>query len=220
MDTPTPTPIEQKPVTPAETLPPTMEPKRKFFICPWFLVILFISALIVGALLYSDRQAKNSSYLQGTDLTNVPQIDTQASTISGNIESGEPEKPTTTTETAASAATVDENTKTAAFGSTVRIFKGESVWFGDKSNPNPYAAIKLTADDFTDSRCPENAVCIWEGERGVDLTVSGQVTDDTLPVILKLRLKTNASQNAKNHTITLLTVDDEKGGTYAEIKVD
>lgn len=79
--------------------------------------------------------------------------------------------------------------------------------------------IRMTATGFSDSRCPADAVCIWEGERGVDLELTREGSDEPT-VKMSLKTKTNPSQSAYGHTFSLIAVDDEKGGTYAEIKVD
>ncbi|MDQ7815158.1 MAG: hypothetical protein RDU25_05140 [Patescibacteria group bacterium] len=206
---------DQKPVTPAETLPPGAKPKRNPFCCPWFYLILLTCALIIGAFLYSDyRAAHPRSTPNATTQGDVPQIDTQASSISGNIEIKQAESNQTSSTTAENP--TDSGREYSAYGSTVRLFKDESIWFSPDGKTD---IIRLTAKDFSDSRCPVDAVCIWEGERGVDIEIVREGTEDAA-FKLSLKTKTNLVQSAKGHTLTLIAIDDEKGGTYAEVKVE
>ena len=75
----------------------------------------------------------------------------------------------------------------------------------------------VTALELTDSRCPQNVVCIWAGERGVHLRVQDSITGQTQDVMLgTMRTK---SVDALDLHFVLQTIDDAKGGTYADVLI-
>lgn len=75
----------------------------------------------------------------------------------------------------------------------------------------------IQVQQFTDSRCAKGNTCIWAGERGVILLVTDTASNQTSTVTLGM--VSARSAKAFGLTFTLKEVDDEKGGTYADITV-
>ena len=48
----------------------------------------------------------------------------------------------------------------------IRLYKGQPVKIGETEN------LQLEATEITDSRCPENVTCIWEGYAAATLKIS------------------------------------------------
>lgn len=98
-------------------------------------------------------------------------------------------------------------------GETVRLFADDSAIFKNGAG----TAFNIKVQQFTDSRCAKGNTCIWEGERGVILLVTDTATNQTATVSLGMVRARTAK--AFGLTFTLKEVDDEKGGTYADITV-
>jgi len=100
-------------------------------------------------------------------------------------------------------------------GDTMRLFQGDEVLLWSQGVPR----YRLQAVGFTDSRCPEGVQCIWAGERGVDLQAMPEGTK-AQPQNLILRERTAASAALGDLKLILVATDDEKGGTYADIRIE
>jgi hypothetical protein len=66
--------------------------------------------------------------------------------------------------------------------------------------------LEITFDDVSDSRCPQNAVCVWEGTAHVVLAVA---TSTTKPALLALDTHPDlpGSGRAFDYVIRLVKVD-------------
>lgn len=100
-------------------------------------------------------------------------------------------------------------------GDSAKLFSGDEVqvWDGDL----PTFTIKAT--QFADSRCPAGVQCIWVGERGLEVEVALDKSG-TLPQKLILSETTRKTAQAFGLNLSLIGIDDAKGGTYAEIKFE
>lgn len=63
-----------------------------------------------------------------------------------------------------------------AFGKAVNLQEGGFATFED--------GLKLSIERFTDSRCPPDVQCLWEGELGVNIRLDDGVTEDALRLVL------------------------------------
>ena len=61
--------------------------------------------------------------------------------------------------------TVDSTSTKASFGILQALTVGKAATFTD--------GLLVTLKEVTDSRCPQDVVCVWAGEQGVLLTISG-----------------------------------------------
>lgn len=128
-----------------------------------------------------------------------------------------PAKPTSTAPTTAPATTTEaaqpEEIPTYTLGETVVLFQNdEAVYRGRKAGQT----FKITALEFSDSRCPKGVQCVWAGELGVKLRVTdGKDSQDFY--LGMVRAKTASTMGLK---FTLIEIDDGKGGFYAKIKVE
>lgn len=99
---------------------------------------------------------------------------------------------------------------------------GTDVWFeGDEKtvrDPKTGHQWKIRAISFGDSRCPVNVVCVWAGERTVTLDVTDLTSGRTERVTLGTSRATGAT--VLGLKLTLIEIDDGKGGVYAEIKAE
>ncbi|MFA4955167.1 MAG: hypothetical protein WC641_07715 [Patescibacteria group bacterium] len=175
-------------------------PKRSLL--PIIGVLVAFVALLgaVGYFYWTNRQPANP----------IPQAPLPSSTSTQQIET-----PTSTAENP----TISNTTEVPTYksGDTIRLFEGDVVYISsEKENGLPY---RLKADGFTDSRCPAGVQCIWAGERGVDLGLTLADTDG-LNKSFFLKEKTAPTSTVEGLKFTLITIDDSKGGTYADIKVE
>jgi hypothetical protein len=108
-----------------------------------------------------------------------------------------------------------ETDETILLGETFQIFKGDTVKIRIPSNTNPRWSIK--AISFGDSRCPADVQCIWAGEQNVTLTITDLIAR-TAPQDITLGTERNPNQSIFGLTLKLKTIEDGKGGTYAEIE--
>jgi len=110
------------------------------------------------------------------------------------------------------AATADDR----QLGGTVRLFQGDVFNLLEKDGS---PAHRISAVGFTDSRCPEGVQCIWAGERGVELQVAPIGTQD-MPRQITLSETTRRTAQVPGLKLTLIGIDDGKGGTYADVKFE
>lgn len=102
-----------------------------------------------------------------------------------------------------------------ALGTPAQLFEGDVVVFATSTAAD---GTLVAVKGFTDSRCPPDVQCIWAGERGVTLEVTNLRTGQKSEISLKER--TNPKVVLFGRTFTLRSVEDGKGGDYAEIQVD
>jgi len=100
-------------------------------------------------------------------------------------------------------------------GDTAKLFLGDEIHVWEKDFP----AFRVKATQFTDSRCPANVQCIWAGERGIEIEVTLEGTE-ALPKPVVLSETTRRTAQVSGLKMTLVKIDDAKGGTYAEIKFE
>lgn len=100
-------------------------------------------------------------------------------------------------------------------GDTANLFLDDEVRVWD----NNFPAFRVTAKNFTDSRCPKDVKCIWAGERGVEIEVVLEGTE-AQPQRITLAETTRRTAQAFGLKMTLVSIDDGKGGTYAEVKFE
>jgi hypothetical protein len=166
--------------------------------------VLVAFVVLLGAVGYYYWASQNSGQtsappvqnLSGENTSSTPPVQTSSSTVQ----------------------TSTDRKDNYLLGDTLRLFKGDEVWVAAKNDPtSPF--FQVTALDFTDSRCPEGAQCIWAGERSVALHLvwNGPYTD---AADVSLKEKTSLTTEFNFVKLTLIAIDDEKGGTYADIKVE
>lgn len=128
--------------------------------------------------------------------------------------------PTSTSQegtTTTAPAQISEADETILLGDTFQIFKGDTVKIRIPPNTNPRWSIK--AISFGDSRCPAGVQCIWAGEQNVTLTITDLIAR-TAPQDITLGTERNPNQSIFGLTLKLKTIEDGKGGTYAEIETN
>lgn len=130
------------------------------------------------------------------------------------------EVPTATTTQEVPTSTASEPTPPAdeirkyKLGETAELFKNDEVIYLGRKVGEEY---KVTAIEFTDSRCAKGVQCVWEGELGVKLSVT-----DVKNTLQEFYLGMVRAKTAKTMGLafTLIEIDDGKGGMYAKIRVD
>lgn len=146
-------------------------------------------------------------------------IQTESPTSTTPVETPPPSPTTTTTAPVATQPTTPKGyggLDVYKFGDKAQLFTGEQVAFSNDVASN--RALKIGVTSFTDSRCHAGVQCIWAGEQGVNLHVTNLETGQELDVYLGLvRAKT---MNIFGHLFTLNEIDEGKGGTFAEIRVE
>ena len=207
---PTPTPVTP-PTTPPTAPPaspasqsPKPEHSRLGPLIGFFVIILAACLLLLT----------HNPWLSQPAATNAPAPTTspanQTIVIPPPAATSTPEASTSTLETATTTQTVTVY----PLGSVVRFFAGDVVKL---QNPQSEFSATVTAVEFSDSRCKKDVVCIWAGERGVHLKVTDDATQQTQDVLLgTTRVKT---ADALGLHFTLRTIDDAKGGTYADVLI-
>ncbi|VVB98663.1 Uncharacterised protein [uncultured archaeon] len=100
------------------------------------------------------------------------------------------------------------------FGKEFTIIKGNYEYFHEYSPQND-STLRLNAISFTDSRCPQGAQCIWEGELGVKIqAVYFEKTEDPTkvkgPIIADLNLgeKTRRGETFGGFKIELVSITE------------
>jgi hypothetical protein len=96
------------------------------------------------------------------------------------------------------------NRKPVKFGSTVRAVPGEIIIFGET-----VTGLAVEVKSISDSRCPSDAVCFWEGYVTVDFLVGPQKESVSLCLHQNLpdcKKEGNVILEGTTYTITLLSV--------------
>lgn len=103
---------------------------------------------------------------------------------------------------------VETGTPIKAFGEKAELSVNDKVWFGaDTVN-----GLKTLVTEISDSRCPENAQCVWVGEAIVKLKINS-LTDSTsvnlkiAPVKTSVTDTINFGLNSKTYRAILYSVN-------------
>lgn len=88
---------------------------------------------------------------------------------------------------------VDASIENVALGNAVNLREGGYATYED--------GLKLSIERFTDSRCPEDVQCIWEGQLGVNIRLEGGEIEDVLRLVLGA--KQNPVGKGFGYTVTL-----------------
>ncbi|RYG10967.1 MAG: hypothetical protein EOO07_21330 [Chitinophagaceae bacterium] len=105
------------------------------------------------------------------------------------------------------------------FGKPVKVFEGETVSIANNS-------LSISAIEITDSRCPKNAVCVWQGYATIKLNLSSS-TDTVKNVSLctggcnvaSLDTTKIVTIDHKNYTIRLNDIGKENDKKYARVVI-
>ncbi|MCC7357717.1 hypothetical protein IT408_04425 [Candidatus Uhrbacteria bacterium] len=124
-------------------------------------------------------------------------------------------EPSTVTTTASITTPNKENDANITLGETFQIFKGDAINISLPNQTHPRWNIK--AISFSDSRCPVGVQCIWAGEQTVTLLITDLVAR-VAPQDITLGTTRNTNQSVYGINLTVKTIEDGKGGTYAEIE--
>jgi hypothetical protein len=100
-------------------------------------------------------------------------------------------------------------------GDSAKLFLNDEVQIWE--NDFPTFRVKLT--QFTDSRCPPDVQCIWAGERGFEVQVELE-RSEAQPQKAVLAETTRQTAQVFGLNMSLVKIDDAKGGMYAEIKFE
>ncbi len=183
---------------------------------------MFVGLIIFGSLLLllwprlTSQSLNETKTVPSQSISITPPIDT----VSGTATALLIPVATTTPETAIPITTgvpfIDETILKKQLGETVDFFLRDLMIFTDPKNPN--RSFEIEALEFTDSRCPKSAVCVWAGERGLKL----KITDKQSGASEEIYLGTRRAQIVKimGLKITLFEIEDGKGGAYAKVKVE
>lgn len=105
------------------------------------------------------------------------------------------------------------------FDKPIKIFEGESIHLAENS-------FTVSSLEINDSRCPKNAVCIWQGYAIVRLNLrSGADTLKNISLctggcsIASLDTAKTFRLNSKDYIITLNEVGKEKDKEYARVVI-
>jgi hypothetical protein len=102
-----------------------------------------------------------------------------------------------TTATTTETPTPDPDTAKTSFGTPVALAVGKTAVFE--------GGLTVTLKEVTDSRCPEDVMCVWAGEQGVLLAVSG----GSVMALSEVRLaETMPALTQHGYTFTLGSVSD------------
>lgn len=124
-----------------------------------------------------------------------------------------PESANTSTETASPSPIFGSNDYRR--GDSAKLFLNDEVQIWE--NDLPTFRVKLT--QFTDSRCPPDVQCIWAGERGLEVEVTLE-RSEAQPQKAIMAETTRKTAQVFGLNMSLVKIDDAKGGTYAEIKFE
>jgi hypothetical protein len=100
-------------------------------------------------------------------------------------------------------------------GDAAKLFLNDEIRIWE----NDFPAFRVKATQFTDSRCPPDVQCIWAGERGIEIEVTLEGTE-AKPQRAVLAESTRRSAQTFGLKMSLVAIDDAKGGIYAEIKFE
>lgn len=88
-----------------------------------------------------------------------------------------------------------ETNKIVSFGEQVEVAQNDFMWFGSDT----ISGIKVFVNEISDSRCPTNVVCVWEGEAKVSFLANPK--SDSVYVSLKFPSLTKSSQDTVSFII-------------------
>ncbi|MFH1621412.1 MAG: hypothetical protein ABIB04_05020 [Patescibacteria group bacterium] len=224
---PSPPPPLPKPVAPPEPTEKINKPLEPSKVMGWIkgLAVVAVGIIICGALLLIFWPRLTGESLSNTNIQPTVQepivvptepvieVPTMQATSSTNATSTDIVATTTPTILIPyEGQTITQKN----LGDTADFFLHDQIIYSDPKNLNRSYEIEVI--DFTDSRCPKDAVCVWAGERGVRLKITDKQNGNSQEIYLGV-MRAN-SVKIMGLTFTLLEIEDGKGGTYAQIKVE
>lgn len=104
-----------------------------------------------------------------------------------------------------------------AAGSTVQTEKGGKITFNNADD----SKLDVQVLSISESRCPSDAVCVWEGNVKVGFQVADLksiVSLCLLPNMPDCKNEAEVSYDGKNYLLTLLDVTPQPTTTNSEVK--
>ncbi len=196
--------------------PATQEPEKKeSSLSGVALALIALAALLIfgATALFVLRRPNQPTMPAVSDIKTNTKTPTTTNTIPPATQVPTTTAPTSTT--TPSTTPVVDNDETITLGETFQIFKGDTVTIKLPNQTSPRWSVKALS--FGDSRCPAGVQCIWAGEQNITLTVTDLVAR-VAPQDITLGTERNPNQTLYGLTLKLKTIEDGKGGTYAEIE--
>lgn len=99
----------------------------------------------------------------------------------------------------------NEELQTIDFGKAVELEKSESIFYGSSSQNG----LKVNVDEISDSRCPSDVFCIWQGEAKVKLNIESNIdsTSITLGISPNINDSLSFKLNNENYQAILYSVN-------------
>jgi hypothetical protein len=169
--------------------------------------------LIAGAVFV--YWANNPKYDLKGEPTNQPQAVDETPTPATSAPDISPQAADEATGTATNAPAPIFGSNDYRRGASAKLFLNDEVQIWENDQP----VFRVKATQFTDSRCPPGAQCVWAGERGLEVEVALE-RSEAAPQKTVLSETTRQTAQAFGLNLSLVKIDDAKGGTYAEIKFE